>query len=134
MSNVPHVREIKRCIFRLLRPKECKPNFALSSLPLAVSVPVHDDTGKLQHSCKDTTMAFLQITFRGNSRKWWRICRRQSRTSGSRWTSTVDLFCFCFFSTKTEATTKVKLICNKIPTFHTFTAFQKYITIPMKMI
>ena len=48
----------------------------------------------------------------------------------------LPLTCFVFvvFFTKTEATTKVKLICNKIPTFHTFTAFQKYITIPMKMI
>ena len=33
------------------------------SLPLATSVPVHDDTGEFQHSCKDTTMAFPQIIF-----------------------------------------------------------------------
>lgn len=35
---------------------ECKPNFELSYLPFAISVPVYDDTGKFQHSCKETKM------------------------------------------------------------------------------
>jgi len=37
-----------------LRSTEHKPNFELSSFPCAISIPVHDDTGKFQHSCKDT--------------------------------------------------------------------------------
>ena len=41
----------------LLSSTECKPNYELSSLPFAISVPVHDDTNKFQHSCKDTKMA-----------------------------------------------------------------------------
>jgi len=36
---------------------ECKPNFELSYLPFAITVPVRDDTGKFQHSCKETKMA-----------------------------------------------------------------------------
>ena len=35
---------------------ECKPNFELSYLPFAIRVPVHDYTGKFQHSCKETKM------------------------------------------------------------------------------
>ena len=31
-----------------------KPNFALGSLSLPISASVHDDSGKFQHSCKDT--------------------------------------------------------------------------------
>lgn len=37
-----------------LRSTEHKPNFELSSFPCAISIPVHDDTGKFKHSCKDT--------------------------------------------------------------------------------
>lgn len=42
-----------------------KPKFDLNSVPLAIDVSVHYDTGKFQHSCKDTKMAFLQLDFQG---------------------------------------------------------------------
>ena len=38
-------------------------NFELSSLPFAISGPVHDDTGKFQNSCKDTKMASPRLIF-----------------------------------------------------------------------
>ena len=41
-------------LFNLLRSTERKPNFELSSLPFVISVPAHCDTGKCQHSCKET--------------------------------------------------------------------------------
>ena len=34
-------------------------------MPFAISVPVHDDTGKFQHSCKDTKTASPQLNFLG---------------------------------------------------------------------
>ena len=40
-------------------------NFELSSLPFAIGVPVHDETRKFQHSCKDTKMASPQLIFQG---------------------------------------------------------------------
>ena len=50
----------------LLRSRERKHNFDLSSLPFAISVPVHDDTGKFQHSREDTKMASPQLIFQGH--------------------------------------------------------------------
>ena len=45
---------------------EHKPNFDLSSLSFAISVPVHSDTGKFPHSCKNTKMASPQLIFQGH--------------------------------------------------------------------
>ena len=33
---------------------ERKPNFGLSSLPFAIHIPEHDETGKIQRSCEDS--------------------------------------------------------------------------------
>ena len=49
----------------LLRSTQRKPNFDLSSLPFAISVPVHGDTGKLHYYCKFTKMASPQLIFQG---------------------------------------------------------------------
>lgn len=61
--------------------REHKPNFESASLAFSISVPVHDDTGKFRHFCKDTKKA-LRVQFcRGISRKWSTIYRGKSRTS-----------------------------------------------------
>ena len=82
----------------LLRPTERKPNFDMSSLPFAISVPTHGDTGKCHHSCKDTQKKKKwpprSKFFRGIRNKWSRICREQSRTSGSRWAFLPLICCF----------------------------------------
>ena len=45
---------------------ERKPKFELLSLPFAISIPVHDDTGKFQHSYKHTKMAAPRLISQGN--------------------------------------------------------------------
>ena len=53
-----------------------KPNFVLGSLSFPISAPVHDDSGKFRHYCKDTKNGLpLSYVFRGISRKWYRIGR-----------------------------------------------------------
>ena len=52
--------------YELLCSTEHKPNFELSSLPFATSVPVHYDPGKFQHSLKDTKRASPQLIFQGH--------------------------------------------------------------------
>ena len=50
-------------IIYLLVWSERKPNFELTSLPFGINGPVYDNTGKFQHSCKDTKMTSLQPDF-----------------------------------------------------------------------
>ena len=51
-------------------------HFDLGSLSFPISAPVHDDSGKFRHYCKDTKNGLpLSYVFRGISRKWYRICR-----------------------------------------------------------
>lgn len=53
-----------------------KPNFVLGFLSFPISAPVHDDSAKFRHYCKDTKNGLpLSYVFRGiYSRKWYRIC------------------------------------------------------------
>ena len=49
----------------LLVLTECKPNFELSSFPFVISVPVLDNTGKFQHSCKGHQNGLPAVNFSG---------------------------------------------------------------------